>query len=53
MESKISEANTHVIIFGWSRHVGMGISLNRVFTKSAFQHLALNRIMILSQPNII
>ena len=27
MESKISEANAHIIIFGWCENILMGISL--------------------------
>ena len=31
MESKISEANTHIIIFGWCEYSLMGISFKSYF----------------------
>jgi len=32
MESKISEANTHIIIFGWCENILKGISFKRKFS---------------------
>jgi hypothetical protein len=42
MESKISEANAHIIIFGWCEHILMGISYynNLSFKGSRELHVA-------------
>jgi hypothetical protein len=51
MESKISEANTYIIIFGWCEYLLMGISIGMLST--VCNYFDINRPNVDKNPKVV